>query len=123
MKLFLNLYGKKQEVIKKGKERVSLEIEKIKGIEEMSYVMLMGGNKNKNLSNILFRVQSDITETPEDEVKRVAKEKFESMFKKINFIYANYNKLLKDLEVPNSEDVIDNAFELFNVTLNNFISI
>ena len=57
--------------------------------------MLMGGNKNKNLSNILFRVQSDITETLEDEVKRVAKEKFEGMFKKINFIYANYNKLLK----------------------------
>ena len=74
--------------------------------------------KIKNLSNVLFRVQSDITETPEDEVKRVAKEKFESMLKKINSIYANYNKLLKHLEVPNNEDIIDNAFELFNSTLN-----
>ena len=123
MKLFLDLYEKKQDTIKKGKERVSLEIEKIKGIEEMSYVMLMGGNKNKNLSNILFRVQSDITETLEDEVKRVAKEKFESMFKKINFIYANYNKLLKNISKANSEDVIENAFGIFDATLNNFISI
>ena len=47
MKLFLDLYGERQDTIKKGKERVPLETEKIKGIEEMSNVMLMGGNKNK----------------------------------------------------------------------------
>ena len=60
MKLFLDLYEKKQDTIKKGKERVELEVEKIKGIEEMSYVMLMGGNSV--LLDTLFRVQSDITE-------------------------------------------------------------
>ena len=53
MKLFLNLYEKKQDTIKKRKERVSLEVEKIKGIEEMSYVMLLGGNKN-SISQIFF---------------------------------------------------------------------
>ena len=122
MKLFLDsAHQKKQEVIKKGKERVSLEIEKIKEIEETSYVMLMGGNSV--LLDTLFRVQSDITETPEDEVRRMARENFEEKFKKINFIYANYNKLLKNLSKADSEDVIENAFGIFDATLNNFISI
>ena len=57
----------------------------------MSYDMLMG--VNSVVLNILFRVESDITETPEDEVKGMAKENLEEKFRKINFIYANYKKL------------------------------
>ena len=50
-------------------------------------------------------------------------ENFEEKFKKINFIYANYNKLFKDLSIADSKDVIENAFGIFDATLNNFISI
>ena len=82
--------------------------------------MLMGGNSV--LLDTLFRVQSDITETPEDEVKRMARENFEEKFKKTNFICANYNILLKNLSKADSEDVIENAFGIFDATLNNFIS-
>ena len=39
----------------------------------MSYVVLMGGNST--LLDTLFRVQSDITEIGEDEVRRMAREK------------------------------------------------
>ena len=87
----------------------------------MSYVMLMGGNST--LLDTLFRVQSDITEIGEDEVRRMARENFEEKFKKINFIYANYNKLLKDISIVDSEDALENAFGIFDATLNNFISI
>ena len=121
IELFLELYGKKQETVKKGRERVELDVEKIKGIEEMSYVMLM--DSNSVLLDTLFRVQSDITETPENELKIMARENFEEKYKKINFIYANYNKSLKDLSVADSEDALENVFRIFDVALSNFMSI
>ena len=80
IKLFLDFYGEKQDTIRKAREKVDLEVEKIKGIKELSYVVLMGSNSA--LLDTLFRVQSDITETPEDEVRRMASEKFEKSSRK-----------------------------------------
>ena len=78
---------------------------------------------NSALLDTLFRVQSNITEIAEDEVRRMARENFEEKFKKINLIYANYNKLLKDISIADSEDALENAFRIFDATLHNFISI